>query len=101
MAPYFLQNLVPKKEKVERARPLWEVLKGLTWIQWCFFFSGSVLSSITEERLNVSFDLDFRRWLAWTCDAIDFFSVSLTVVSLQTQFNRSTNDLVSHTFSNP
>ena len=40
MAPYFLRNLLPKKEKVERARPLWEVLKGLTWIQWGMFFSG-------------------------------------------------------------
>ena len=29
-----------------------------------------------------------RRWLAWTCDAIDFFSVSLSVTRLQKQFNK-------------
>lgn len=34
-------------------------------------------------------------WLAWTCDAIDFFSVSLTVTNLQTQFNKSTHSVVS------
>lgn len=28
-------------------------------------------------------------WLAWTCDAIDFFSVSLSVSRLQTQFHKS------------
>ena len=28
------------------------------------------------------------RWLAWTCDAIDFFSVSLSVPLLQKQFNK-------------
>ncbi|KAF9648136.1 MFS general substrate transporter [Thelephora ganbajun] len=72
MAPYFLRNLVPKREKVERARPLLEVLASLTWTQWGLFFSG---------------------WLAWTCDAIDFFTVSLTLVNLQKQFNRSTHDL--------
>lgn len=33
-------------------------------------------------------------WLAWTCDAIDFFSVSLSVAHLQTQFDRSTHDIV-------
>ena len=43
MAPYFLRNLVPKREKVERTRPLWEVLKGLTWVQWGHFVSGSVV----------------------------------------------------------
>jgi len=40
MAPSFLRNLLPKKEKVERARPLWEVLAGLTLVQWGLFFSG-------------------------------------------------------------
>ncbi|KAG1818558.1 carboxylic acid transporter protein [Suillus subaureus] len=29
-------------------------------------------------------------WLAWTCDAIDFFAVSLTVSPLATQFHKST-----------
>ena len=37
------------------------------------------------------------RWLAWACDAIDFFSVSLNVVNLQDQFGRSTHDIVSRT----
>ena len=35
-----------------------------------------------------------QSWLAWKCDAIDFFSVSLVVTHLQTQFNRSTHDIV-------
>ncbi|KAF9458792.1 major facilitator superfamily domain-containing protein [Collybia nuda] len=72
MAPYFLKNLVPHREQRQAARPLLGVLLGLTWIQWAHFFTG---------------------WLAWTCDAIDFFSVSLSVKALETQFNRSTHDI--------
>jgi len=53
-------------------RPLLECLRDLTFIQWAQFFSG---------------------WLAWTCDAIDFFSVSLSVTTLETQFNRSAHDI--------
>ena len=37
-------------------------------------------------------------WLAWTCDAIDFFSVSLSVNHLATQFGRSTHDIVRVSF---
>ncbi|KDQ51274.1 hypothetical protein JAAARDRAFT_536713 [Jaapia argillacea MUCL 33604] len=70
MAPYFLRNLIPQKEKRRGGRPLLEVLASLTWIQWAMFFSG---------------------WLAWTCDAIDFFSVSLSVTRLQEQFGKSTH----------
>jgi len=33
-------------------------------------------------------------WLAWTCDAIDFFSVSLSVTRLQDQFGKSTHSIV-------
>jgi SHS family lactate transporter-like MFS transporter len=33
------------------------------------------------------------RWLAWTCDAIDFFSVSLSVTNLQAQFHKSAIDI--------
>jgi hypothetical protein len=33
------------------------------------------------------------RWLAWTCDAIDFFSVSLSVTNLQAQFSKTANDI--------
>jgi SHS family lactate transporter-like MFS transporter len=72
MAPYFLRNLVPKKEKRNDARPLLTVLSELTFIQWALFFSG---------------------WLAWTCDSMDFFSVSLSVTHLQTQFNKTTTQI--------
>ena len=34
------------------------------------------------------------RWLAWTCDAIDFFSVSLSIDRLERQFNRPAHDIV-------
>ena len=30
-----------------------------------------------------------RRWLAWTCDAIDFFNVALSVTRLQQQFHKA------------
>jgi len=72
MAPYFLRNLIPRKEMRTQGRPLLQVLAGLTWIQWAQFWSG---------------------WLAWSCDAIDFFSVSLSVSHLATQFNRPTKDI--------
>ncbi|KAK0457610.1 carboxylic acid transporter [Desarmillaria tabescens] len=73
MAPYFLLNLIPRRQKTdEEARPLLTVLAGLSWIQWAHFFSG---------------------WLAWTCDAIDFFSVSLTVSRLAAQFGKQTTDI--------
>jgi SHS family lactate transporter-like MFS transporter len=74
MAPYFLRNLIPKREKKEHddSRPLLEVLKSLTWLQWAMFASG---------------------WLAWTCDGIDFFSVSLSVKNLTRQFDRDTHTI--------
>ncbi|KAF5341471.1 hypothetical protein D9758_013940 [Tetrapyrgos nigripes] len=72
MAPYFLQNLIPRREKTEHARPLMQVLLSLTWLQWAQFWVG---------------------WLAWTCDAIDFFSVSLSVSALTDTFDRSTHDI--------
>jgi SHS family lactate transporter-like MFS transporter len=35
------------------------------------------------------------RWLAWTCDAIDFFSVSLSVERLVEQFpGKNVHDIV-------
>ncbi|KAF8342277.1 major facilitator superfamily domain-containing protein [Cantharellus anzutake] len=49
-----------------------ELLKQLELKHWLMFFSG---------------------WLAWTCDALDFFSVSLTVTFLSKQFDRSTHDI--------
>ncbi|KAL1741574.1 major facilitator superfamily domain-containing protein [Schizophyllum fasciatum] len=72
MAPYFLRSLVPKREKRADQRPILQVLRGLTWVQWAMFFSG---------------------WLAWTCDAIDFFSVSLSVKRLSEQFDRPVHDI--------
>jgi SHS family lactate transporter-like MFS transporter len=44
----------------------------MTFLQYAMFFSG---------------------WLAWTCDAMDFFSVSLSVTALKTQFNKSTHTI--------
>ena len=52
----------------------------------------------TSNLTSCSLDLDTSRWLAWTCDAIDFYSVPFTVVNLEEQFHRSTHDIVSHTF---
>ncbi|KXN84179.1 hypothetical protein AN958_12915 [Leucoagaricus sp. SymC.cos] len=69
MVPYFLRNLIPKRETRANARPLLQVLAELTWVQWAHFFCG---------------------WLAWTCDAIDFFSVSLSVTRLTEQFEGKT-----------
>lgn len=72
MAPYFLRNLVPRREERQHSRPLLTVIASVTWLQWAQFLCG---------------------WLAWTCDAIDFFSVSLSVTHLQDQFNKSTHDI--------
>ncbi|PPR05985.1 hypothetical protein CVT24_004622 [Panaeolus cyanescens] len=72
MAPYFLRNLVPKREQRQNARPLLTVVMSLTWVQWAHLFSG---------------------WLAWMTDSMDFFSVSLSVTRLQTQFGKSTHDI--------
>jgi len=55
-----------------QGRPLLTVLASLTWVQWAHFVSG---------------------WLCWTCDAIDFFSVSLSVTHLQVQFSKKATDI--------
>ncbi|KAF8803096.1 MFS general substrate transporter [Phlegmacium glaucopus] len=70
MAPYFLQNVIPRREARANSKPLLSVLASLTWIQWAMLLSG---------------------WLAWACDAIDFFSVSLSVTSLQKLFGFSSS----------
>ncbi|KAF8889876.1 carboxylic acid transporter protein [Infundibulicybe gibba] len=72
MTPYFLRNLVPQREKRAAARPLLTVILSLTWMQWAHFLSG---------------------FLAWTCDAIDFYSVSLSIAALQDQFNKPVEDI--------
>lgn len=43
MAPYFLRNLVPRREQRAEGRPLLEVLATLTWVQWGHFWSGYVV----------------------------------------------------------
>ncbi|KAH9985062.1 MFS general substrate transporter [Russula compacta] len=69
MAPYFIRNLIPQRQARDaNRRPLLQVLGSLTWVQWAQFLTG---------------------WLAWTCDAIDFFNVALSVTRLQEQFNKS------------
>jgi SHS family lactate transporter-like MFS transporter len=57
---------------MRQGRPLWTCLREITLIQWAQFLSG---------------------WLAWTCDANDFFSVSLSVTNLEQTFNRSAHDI--------
>ncbi|OJA19521.1 hypothetical protein AZE42_03201 [Rhizopogon vesiculosus] len=69
MAPRFIRNLVPQREQRAPLSAVVVAIKNLTWVQWAQFGSG---------------------WLAWTCDAIDFFAVSLTVSLLSTQFNQKT-----------
>ncbi|KAF9236965.1 carboxylic acid transporter protein [Melanogaster broomeanus] len=69
MAPQFLLNFIPKRDKATSASSVIPALRALTFIQWAQFWSG---------------------WLAWTCDALDFFSVSLTVSQLALQFGKKT-----------
>ncbi|THU93993.1 MFS general substrate transporter [Dendrothele bispora CBS 962.96] len=52
--------------------PLLPVLFSLTWLQWAHFTSGL---------------------LAWTCDAMDFYSVSLSLTSLSNKFQKDTHDI--------
>ncbi|CUA74600.1 Carboxylic acid transporter protein homolog [Saccharomyces cerevisiae S288c] [Rhizoctonia solani] len=72
MAPTFIQNLIPRREKTEREESLFQTFRSLTFVQWALFFSG---------------------WLAWTCDAIDFFSVPLSLSRLEVAFNQSISHL--------
>ncbi|KAF8489061.1 carboxylic acid transporter [Russula emetica] len=69
MAPSFIRNLLPRRQaRDENRRPLLEVILSLTGVQWAQFLTG---------------------WLAWTCDAIDFFNVALSVTRLQEQFHKA------------
>ncbi|KAG0708454.1 carboxylic acid transporter protein [Suillus ampliporus] len=70
MAPRFIRELVPRRENRAPPGAIVVALKTLSWVQWAQFWSG---------------------WLAWTCDAIDFFAVSLTVPLLSEQFGKSTS----------
>lgn len=74
--PYFLHNLVPRKEPDIKRDTLLISLASLTLVQWLQVFCG---------------------WLAWTCDAVDFFSVSLSVNALSAQFGgKKTSTIVCH-----
>lgn len=72
MAPRFLRSLIPRREKRAPNGGTLAALKSLTWVQSAQFWVG---------------------WLAWTCDAIDFFAVSLTVSSLAKQFGETVPDI--------
>ncbi|GAA6001340.1 hypothetical protein JCM10207_006615 [Rhodosporidiobolus poonsookiae] len=56
----------PKKSERESVNPI-TLFRSLTWMQYALFFSG---------------------WLAWLCDAIDFFSVSLANHRLSIFFDK-------------
>lgn len=71
MAPYFLRNLLPHREQRQQSS-FATVLGDLKFVQWAQLFVG---------------------WLAWTSNAVDFFSVSLCMNQLKTQFNRSTRGI--------
>lgn len=74
--PYFLRNLIPRKQPGVDNRTLLSCLASLTFVQWLQVFSG---------------------WLAWSCDAVDFFSVSLSVNALSAQFGgKKTTTIVRH-----
>jgi MFS transporter, SHS family, lactate transporter len=86
MAPYFIRNLLPRRQARDANRkPLLQVLRSLSWLQWLQFFTGCdpVLSCMSLAETN-----DDRRWVAWSCDAIDFFNVALSVTRLQEQFKK-------------
>ncbi|KAG1727825.1 carboxylic acid transporter protein [Suillus lakei] len=70
MSPRFIRELIPRRENRAPLGAVVVALRSLTWVQWAQFLSN---------------------WLAWTCDAIDFFAVSLTVPLLSTQFGKSTS----------
>ncbi|EIW74589.1 MFS general substrate transporter [Coniophora puteana RWD-64-598 SS2] len=72
MAPRFIRNLVPQREAKAGSRTLWQALKTVTFVQWLQLFTG---------------------WVAWSCDAIDFFSVSLTGTLLDKQFGKDNTQL--------
>ncbi|KAJ7048046.1 MFS general substrate transporter [Mycena amicta] len=71
MTIFFAPLRLPQRS-TEPQESVISLLRGLSALQWAFFFVG---------------------WLAWTCDAIDFFSVSLSVPALSIQFNRQTTDI--------
>ncbi|KAJ3853247.1 carboxylic acid transporter [Lentinula lateritia] len=67
-----IHNLIPKREKTKTQKSLLKALVGLNARHWAEFGTG---------------------WLAWICDSIDFYSVSLSVTNLSTQFGKDTIDI--------
>jgi hypothetical protein len=55
------------------------------------FFLGSYSTNIDAWRELILFTRN--RWLAWSCDAMDFFSVSLSITDLEAQFNKSARSI--------
>jgi SHS family lactate transporter-like MFS transporter len=48
MAPYFIRNLIPHREaRDDNRRPLLEVLRTITWVQWAQFVSGYAPFTLT------------------------------------------------------
>ncbi|KAL5495959.1 hypothetical protein ACEPAH_3191 [Sanghuangporus vaninii] len=74
MAPYFIRNLIPQRNKGENEPrlTLLQALASLTAVQVLQVFCG---------------------WLAWTSDAIGFFTVSLSITALEEKFDKSTHDI--------
>lgn len=66
MAPRFIRSLIPRRE-TRNGGGIFPALKSLTFLQLLQFYTG---------------------WLAWTCDAFDFFCVSLSVNTLAEQFDK-------------
>ena len=51
---------------------------------------GTIFDWVRSERIVAIAETDAgSRWLAWTCDAIDFFNVALSVTRLQEQFHKA------------
>jgi SHS family lactate transporter-like MFS transporter len=49
MAPYFVRNLIPRREaRDDNRRPLLEVLRTITWVQWAQFLSGYAPFTLTS-----------------------------------------------------
>ncbi|KAK7017799.1 MFS general substrate transporter [Favolaschia claudopus] len=71
-APLRLAPRPPKSASTTNKLTLIQHLRRLTWLQWAFFWVG---------------------WLAWTCDALDFFSVSVSVPALSAQFGKPTSSI--------
>ncbi|KAG9021918.1 hypothetical protein FS837_006865, partial [Tulasnella sp. UAMH 9824] len=74
--PYFIKSLDPRRrsddEKGTNVLNIGHALANLEPMQWLLFLSG---------------------FLAWSMDAFDFFSVSLTVPYLSEQFGKDTHDI--------